>query len=74
MNRYIPHMYILDYSDYFIDEFTFCLFFHDFAVVNNQTSLKTLTINKETTKELSMTSMSYTTMLTQTKSAGNINA
>lgn len=67
-------MYILDYSDYFINKFTFCLFFHDFAVVNTQISLKTLTINKETTNELSMTSMSYTTMLTQTPSAGNINA
>lgn len=58
------------------DGLTLCHFFLDSAVLKSQTlsSLKTLTINKETTNELSMTSMSYTTMLTQTPSAGNVNA
>lgn len=64
----------MDNTDYFKDGLTLCHFFLDSAAVSSQTlsSLKTFTINKETTNEILMTPMSNTTIWTQTQTAGNV--
>lgn len=64
----------MDNTDYFKDELTLYYFFLDSAAVKNQTlsSLKTFTINKETTNEILMTAMANTRIWTQTQTAGNV--
>lgn len=64
----------MDNTDYFKDRLTLCHFFLDSVDVKSQTlsSLKTFTINKETTNEKLMTAMSNTTIWTQAQTAGNV--